>query len=523
MNTADILTIAGSMVPDRVAVSDPDDTVTYMELQSRVNKLAHALSSIGVGKGANVGIMAVNSCNFVELYYATAAVGATFVPLSFRAKTDELQYMADASDVNVFFLSERYYPLLQEIRPSLPKIESVYTLGFEAEGLQTIEELRDSGEDTPFYTEVDDDDPAMVIYTSGTTALPKGVVLTHKTLTAYVVNTQNPVDPTADPDVTMVSVPFFHVAGATTMLGSIWAGRKLAILPQFDPSAWLDTVEREGVTHAFVVPTMLKRVMEADDFGNYDISSLQLITYGAAPMPFEVVRQAMDTFECGLMNAYGQTESTSTMSYLGPDDHRLDGTPEENELKIKRLRSVGRPMPDLEIGILKVDGTAQVPGEEGEICIRGDRIMREYQKREEETASAVVGGWLHTGDAGYLDPDNYLFITGRLKDLIIRGGENISPGEVESILEEHPSIEDVAVIGVPDIDWGEIVKAVVVGKDEGKPSDEDLTAFVKSRLASYKAPSQYEWISEPLPRNHLGKLLKNDIRDRWGAQTPSAS
>ena len=523
MNTADILTIAGSMVPDRQAVSAADGGATYAELQSRVNKLAHALHMLGVGKGNNVGIMAVNSDRFVELYYASAAVGATFVPLNYRAKTDELQYMADASDVNVFFVSERYYPMLQEIRSALPKVEHIYTLDFEAEGLRTFEQLREDGADEPFSADVDDDDAAMVIYTSGTTALPKGVVLTHKTLTAYVVNTQNPVDPTAPQDVTMVAVPFFHIAGATTMLGSLWAGRKLAILPQFDPAAWLDTVEREKVTHAFVVPTMLKRIMEVDDFDKYDISSLQLITYGAAPMPHEVVRDAISIFDCGLMNAYGQTESTSTITYLGPDDHRLDGTPEENELKLKRLRSVGRPMPDIEIGILKPGGAVQPRGEEGEICIRGDRIMREYQKREEETASAIMDGWLHTGDAGYLDDESYLFITGRLKDLIIRGGENISPGEIEGVLEEHPEIAEVAVIGVLDVDWGEVVKAVMVNIPGGeKPSDEDLTGYVKSRLASYKAPAQYEWVDEPLPRNHLGKLLKNDIRDRWGAPAPAA-
>lgn len=516
MNTAEFLTISASIVPDRIAVSDPGESCSYSELQSRVNRMSNALAGLGVGKGNNVGVMAVNSTVFVEIYYAASTVGATFVPLNFRAKPEELAYMINASEVNVLFISERYYPILEDIRSSLKSVEHVYTLGFDAEGVPTCDELRAQGADEMLFADVDDDDASLIIYTSGTTALPKGVVLTHKTLSAYVLNTQNPADPTADQDNTLVSVPLFHIAGATTMLGSLFGGRQLVILPQFDPEGWLQIVENKRVTHSFVVPTMLKRVMEVDDFNKYDLSSLQLITYGAAPMPFEVVRRAIDVFDCGLMNAYGQTESTSTMSYLDPDDHRLDGTPEENEVKLHRLRSVGRPMADLEVAILNADGSHLPSGESGEICIRGDRVMREYQGREEETAEAIVDGWLRTGDLGYLDDDNYLFITGRLKDVIIRAGENISPGEVEGVLEDYPQIDEAAVVGVEDTDWGEIVKAFVVGSGVDTVSDDELTTYVKTRLASYKAPAIYEWIDE-LPRNHLGKVLKNELRERESA------
>jgi acyl-CoA synthetase (AMP-forming)/AMP-acid ligase II len=518
MNTAEFLTIAAGNVPDRVALTDPDESVTYPELLARVQRLAHAFAALGVGKGHNVGVMSVNAVAFPEIYYATAMVGATFVPLNYRARADELAYMVNAASVNVLFVAERYYPLLQQVRPSLPTLKHLYTLGFAAEGEQTIEQLRAQGAAEPIYREVDDADSALIIYTSGTTAQPKGVVLTHKTLTAYVINTQAPADPSSEQEVTLVSVPFFHIAGATTMLGSVWSGRRLAILPQFDPQAWLAAVERERVTHAFVVPTMLKRLMEVDDFAQYDLSSLQLITYGAAPMPFEVVRRACDIFECGLMNAYGQTESTSTLTYLSPDDHQLSGTPEEIERKVERLRSVGRPMPDLDVAILAPDSRRLAMGEEGEICVRGDRVMREYQGRGEETAAALAEGWLHTGDVGRFDEDGYLFITGRVKDMIIRGGENIAPAEIEQVLEDHPAVAEAAVIGVPDVEWGEIVKAVLVPVAGAQAEDAQLSDFVKSRIASYKVPASYEWVAE-LPRNHMGKILKNELRDRYGQPT----
>jgi acyl-CoA synthetase (AMP-forming)/AMP-acid ligase II len=306
------------------------------------------------------------------------------------------------------------------------------------------------------------------------------------------------------------------VAGLSTLLVSLYAGRKIVLLPQFEAALWMETVEREQVTHAFLVPTMLAKVLAHERFEDHDYGSLRSISYGAAPMPEPVIRQAIARFPeaVGFSGAYGMSETTSTVSVLDEDDHRRAAAGDDPQA-VARLASVGRPVEGVEIAIRASTGETVPDGGTGEVFIRTDRTMRAYWRREDDAGkgSTDADGWLSTGDLGYVDAGGYVFLVGRNTDMIIRGGENISPGEIEEMLHRHPDVDDVGVVGVPDVEWGEVVVAAVVPRAGSDPSEDELRGHCAG-LASFKRPERILLVPE-LPRTSTGKLVRREIVDLW--------
>lgn len=479
-----ILDMAGGALGDRIALGSRKDGLTYAELSRAAEGGAAILRAAGARSVAHIGL---NGPLLPALVFAAAKAGIPLTPLNYRLSAHQLTDLLAELD-RPFLVADRAFA-----NAVMPAVLSEDWLDLA---------LRRQPESAP---EVSDENAAIVLFTSGTTSKPKGVVLRHAHLLSYVLETVD-FSSADETDAVLVSVPPYHIAGIGSVLSNLYAGRRMTYLPDFSPRAWLDLVRDDGVTHAMVVPTMLARIVAELDGGAADAPTLRSIAYGGSRMPQTVLRAALEAFPMAdFVNAYGLTETSSTIAVLSPEDHRAalrGGT-----TALARLGSVGKMVPGVECIIRGDDGNVLASGMTGEIWVRGAQVSGEYKG----IGSVLdADGWFPTRDRGRLDSDGYLFVDGRSDDTIIRGGENISPAEIEDVLIEHPAVDQLAVLGVPDEEWGERILAVVVPVAHTAPDPEDLRQFVRTRLRSSRTPDDVVFRSE-LPYTATGKLLRREL------------
>lgn len=491
MNVATILELVADSIGERVAVGSAHNGMTYAELLDRSRRVAAFLGQ----RGAEHLITAdVNSEAIAVALFGAAGAGVPLVPVNYR--------LADAPLRAVI---ERAGPGLAMVEASIPT-----RLGNPPEGIEFIgrAELLGARHDAGWpRASVDADDVAVLLFTSGTTGEPKAAVLRHRHLVGYVLGGVEFLG--AGPEeAVLVSVPPYHIAGIAAVLSASWSGRRIVYLPQFDPVAWVTAARDEKITHAMVVPTMLGRILDVIAVDGELLPTLTHLSYGGGRMPLPVIERAMTLLPgVGFVNAYGLTETSSTITVLTPEDHRAAFASDDPGTRA-RLGSVGRPLPGLEVVVRDPFGDALPPGESGEVWVRGDQVSGEYLG---QGPTATVEGWFPTSDGGHLDADGFLFVEGRLDDVIVRGGENMSPTEIEDALLAHPAVAEAAVIGVPDDEWGETVEAFVVLTAGADATEADLRQWVRARLRSTRRPARIHFRTE-LPYSETGKLLRRVLR-----------
>ena len=497
MNISLFLQMAADAEPDRIGLVSGGRRWSYGALMRAARGAAHAITNSGCQYAA---LLDEGSEAAAIALFGAALAGIPYVPLNYRlADADLAALLKRIAPAYIVGDVER----IARLHPDGAHITRARS-GFVAEAEAAAGDASD--EDAP-------EGIAVQIFTSGTTAAPKAALLRHANLVAYILGSVEfgSAQPT---DGALVSVPPYHVAGIAALLSSIYAARKILLLPAFDPDAWLDLAESERATSAFVVPTMLGRIIARLEAGRTaDLSALQAIAYGGGPMPLELIKRALELFpHTNFTNAYGLTETSSTIALLGPEEHRAAHTSKDPAVHA-RLASVGKVLPSVEIQIRDEDGRVLPPGERGEIFVRGDQVSGEYRERK----AVDSDGWFPTRDAGYLDGEGFLFLGGRTDDVIVRGAENISPGEIEDVLVAHPAIADAAAVAIPSAEWGEAVGIAIVAKaDMAAPAPEELRALIKDRLRSSRVPERI-LVLKALPYNEMGKLLRREIRNLFKA------
>lgn len=490
MHTALLLEMAAGAFPERLALGPRAEGITFDELSARARAGAAFLAAKGEG---SVVFLGLNGPALPTAVFAAGLLARPFAPLNYRLPDADLRRLLGRTAPSVAVVDDDMLARVADV----PGVVLVARSAFEAACRDPA--LREATHD-PL-----DPDVAVLLFTSGTTGEPKAAVLRHANLASYVISTVEFMG-AEEGEAALVSVPPYHIAGVSAVLTGIYGGRRIVHLEAFTPEAWVEAAAAEDITHAMLVPTMLGRVLDVLEATGERLPSLKALSYGGGRMPVTVIRRALDLLpHVDFVNAYGLTETSSTISVLGPDDHRLAITMDDPNVQA-RLGSVGRPLPSVEIQIRGPAGEVLPPGEAGEVYVRGEQVSGEYLGRKVTDDE----GWFATKDSGWIDAEGYLFLEGRLDDVIVRGGENISPGEIEDVLRTHPAVADVAVVGAPDEQWGERVAAVVVPKGAA-PAPAELADWVKARLRSTKTPETWVFRDE-LPYNDTGKLLRRVLK-----------
>lgn len=487
------------------AVIDGDTgrVVTFAEHLDRVGRLASALrTELSVQPGDRVAVLGLNSLPFMEVWHAALLGAAVINPLNIRFSPDELAFVLADSGTRVCFVDGNFAPAIDQIREKVG-LQTVVLWG-EGDVPHDVgyEKLLAAGTPT-VPAEPEEDDPAVLMYTGGTTGHPKGVVLDQR---AEVLNQYHIA--MALPWVRdwpfLIQTPMFHGASMLGIMGAPGFGVPSVILPAFDAEKVMAAMERYQIGMTVMVPTMINMVLQHSAFDPARLGSLRRLVYGAAPMPTALIEKVLGLFpELDLIQGYGMTEAAAILTILTRDDHRRGG---------KLLSSAGRPVAGVELSIQDEDGQPLGPGEVGEVCARAGNYMQEYWNRPDETEHAFDRGWYHSGDMGYKDPDGYLFLVDRAKDMIVTGGENVYSAEVENVIAAHPDVAQVAVIGIPDEQWGEAVHAVVVPRPGSTPTAEEIIAHTRAAIAGYKVPKSVSFREEPLPMSAAMKVLKRELR-----------
>ncbi|MBD3732330.1 MAG: fatty acid--CoA ligase [Sphingopyxis sp.] len=490
--------------PDRLAMREEDRLFTYAELEERTARVATALLAAGLQKGDRVAWIGKNSDLYFTLFYGAARAGVVMAPIGWRLSPTEWAYVVNDTKAKIVFTGPGFEAVPDQLAGKLEHAPRII-------GADEARALIANTPRAPF-TPSGQDDAVLQLYTSGTTGNPKGAVLSNRNLFALRKHSNEadmPYTKWEDDEAVLVAMPCAHIGGTGLGIMALAAGLPGIILAEFNPDGVFDAVEHHGVTRFFIVPAALQMLLMHPRCASVDYSRLKYILYGAAPIPLELLRQCIKMFGAQFIQAYGMTETTGTICMLPPEDHDPEGN--------ARMRSAGKALPGVEIRILGPDGQSVPTGEVGEVVTRSSNNMIGYWNLPEATAKTMTAdGWIHTGDAGYLDEDGYLFIHDRMKDMIISGGENVYPAEVESAIFGHPAVQEVAVIGIPDQKWGETVKAVVVPKPGMRVEEADIIAWARERIAAFKAPRSVDVI-EALPRNASGKILRKDLRAPYWA------